>query len=173
LLSVDAHATDGVPRNYKGTLGDAGGTISFSLIKQSGKPLELVEFQFDNVTVTCDDGTTELVGAGTSWLGGMPSLPSHALDLDEVDSQEALHLHGKIQAIQGSGTLQWTTAALTSDERPQLCTTGVLQWTVARSVPPVAQAARSTASRADQGQLPQRSRTSGTVTPVPPFPWNR
>lgn len=71
------------------------------------------------------------------WIGLLPPLPSHAIDLDMVDISSALHLHGVIQAIHGEGTLVFTVPALTADEQAQLCTSGEQPWTVDRTVPPV------------------------------------
>jgi hypothetical protein len=85
----------------------------------------------------CDDGTVQSWYVAFGW-GRLPSLPSHALDLDLVDISQAIHVHGKVQAVHGAGTLEFTIAALTVDEQPQLCTSGEVTWTVDRTVPPVA-----------------------------------
>lgn len=71
------------------------------------------------------------------WGGQLPALPSHTLTLDDVGPDGAIHLHGKIQATTGTGTLSYTIPRLTAGEQPQLCTTGELTWSVARTVPPV------------------------------------
>ncbi len=50
---------------------------------------------------------------------------------------QALHLHGTIQAVHGSGTFSLAVAQFTQDEHVQICSTGELAWTVDRTVPPV------------------------------------
>jgi hypothetical protein len=57
--------------------------------------------------------------------------------MDEVSFELAFHLHGKIQATHGEGTLSFAAAQFTADEQVQRCSTGELPWTVDRTVPPV------------------------------------
>lgn len=83
------------------------------------------------VTFTCEDATTQDWGLG--WGFGAPGLPltdGALLDFDDVRSDLAIHLHGRIGQHRGSGTLKATIPALTVDEQPQLCTSGDLTWQV-------------------------------------------
>lgn len=136
VFGVEARAGAGRPRVYEGTAGDAGGFMGFGLVKRVDRPLALRELAF-GVEITCEDGTTQSWFLAFGWIGLLPPLPSHAIDLDMVDISSALHLHGVIQAIHGEGTLVFTVPALTADEQAQLCTSGEQPWTVDRTVPPV------------------------------------
>lgn len=136
VVSVDASAGAGKRRVYEGTVSN-GYPMGIKLILRDDGPPALREVEFGADT-TCDDGTMQTWFMSFGWGGGFPAMPSHALDLDLVDSSQAIHLHGKVQAVHGAGTLQFTIAALTMDEQAQLCTTGELTWTVDRTVPPVA-----------------------------------
>ncbi len=138
LWSGGALAGAGRPRTYEGPLGEGHGKIQFDLLRREGRPLAIRSVEFGNVSLTCDvDGSVQEWGVGIGWFGRLPELPSHMIDLDEVDPNSALHLHGKVQAVQGEGTLVLTIPALTADEHAQVCTTGELPWTVVRTVPPV------------------------------------
>lgn len=136
VTSVSASAGDGKRRVYEGTLSN-GYPMAIELILHDDKPPALSEFEF-GVDMTCDDGTVQSWYVGFGWGGRLPPLPSHALDLDLVDISQAIHVHGKVQAVHGAGTLEFTIAGLTVDEQPQLCTSGEVTWTVDRTVPPVA-----------------------------------
>jgi hypothetical protein len=127
----------GRPRVYEGPLGEEGATIQFELVKREDRPMAMRSFSFE-ATLTCDiDGSVQEWGVGMGWGGGLPKLPSHALDLDDVSGDAAIHLHGTIQAVHGSGTLSFAVAQMTQDEQAQTCSTGELAWTVDRTVPPV------------------------------------
>lgn len=136
VFGVEARARAGRPRVYEGTAGDAGGVMGFNLVKRVDRPLALRELAF-GVEITCEDGTAQSWFVAFGWIGLLPPLPSHAIDLDMVDISSALHLHGVIQAIHGVGTLVLSVPALTVDEQAQLCTSGEQAWTVDRTVPPV------------------------------------
>ena len=136
VASVSASAGAGKRRVYEGTL-SSGLPIGMKLLVREDRPPGIAELEF-GADMTCDDGTVQSWFVGWGWFGGRPPMPSHALDLDLVDPSSALHLHGIVQAVHGSGTLQFTIAALTADEHAQLCTTGDLTWSVDRTVPPVA-----------------------------------
>jgi len=142
VFAGSASAGLGKPLVYEGPLGD-GQTIQFKLVKRPDRPLAMREVEF-SAELRCDDGTSQSWGVGLGWGGRLPSLPSHALDLDLLDSGTALHIHGKVQAVRGEGTFSYTIAALTEDETAQLCTTGELPWTVTRTVPPVENASAPT-----------------------------
>ena len=135
VFAGDASAGLGKPRVYEGPLGD-GETIRFDLVKRPDRPLALREVQF-GAELLCEDGTTQSWGVGLGWGGGLPTLPSHALDIDLVDPLSAIHIHGTVQAVQGEGTFSYTIAALTTEETAQVCSTGELPWTVSRTQPPV------------------------------------
>ena len=136
VVSVDASAGAGKRRVYEGTLSN-GYPMGIKLVLREDRSPALREVGF-GADITCEDGTLQTWFIGFGWAGGLPALPSHALDLDLVDSSQAIHLQGKVQAIHGAGTLQLTIAALTADEQSQLCTSGEVTWTVERTVPPVA-----------------------------------
>ena len=136
VVSVSASAGEGKRRVYEGTL-SSGLPIEMKLVVREDRPPGIAELQF-GADMTCEDGTTQSWFVGWGWFGGRPPMPSHALDLDLLDPSSALHVHGIVQAVHGSGTLQFTIAALTADEQAQICTTGELTWTVDRTVPPVA-----------------------------------
>lgn len=136
VVSVNASAGAGKGRLYEGTLSN-GSPFALKLVVREDRPPGIEELDF-GADLTCDDGTVQSWFVGWGWLGGHPRMPSHALDLDLADPSSALHVHGKVQAVHGSGTLEFTIAALTMDEQAQLCTTGELTWTVERTEPPVA-----------------------------------
>jgi hypothetical protein len=135
VFAGSASAGLGKPRVYEGPLGD-GETIEFDLVKRPDRPLAMREVEF-SAELLCEDGTSQAWGVGLGWGGGLPRLPSHALDLDLVDPFSAIHIHGKVQAVHGEGTLSYAVAALTADETAQLCSSGELPWTVTRTHPPV------------------------------------
>jgi hypothetical protein len=138
-FSANASAGAVKLRVYRGTIGDDDLRIALTLELKDGRPPALTEADF-GAEMTCGDGTTQSWVVGMGWGGrppGQPSLPSHTLDLDMVDSTQALHLHGMVQAVHGEGTISFAIPALTVDEQLQLCTTGELPWTVERTSPPV------------------------------------
>lgn len=135
VVSVNASAGEWKQRVYRGRLSN-GYKMSIGLVVRDGRPPGLRQFEF-GVDMPCDDGTLQTWFVGMAWGGQQVQLPSHALDLDSVEPTQALHVHGKVQAVHGSGTLQFTIATLTMDEQAQLCTSGELTWTVDRTVPPV------------------------------------
>jgi hypothetical protein len=138
IIGGGAAAGSGRPRTYEGPLGEGRAKIQFDLLKREGRPLAIRSFGFGIVSLTCDgDGSVQEWGVEFGWFGRLPELPSHMVDLDVVDPDSAIHLHGKVQAVQGEGTLVLTIPALTADEQAQVCTTGELSWTVVRTVPPV------------------------------------
>jgi hypothetical protein len=136
VLSANASADAGKRRIYEGTIGDGGQPIKLTLVLREGKAPALAEVEF-GADMVCDDGTSQLWEVGLGWGGQLPSLPSHTLDLDAVDVSSAMHLHGKVQAVHGEGTFEYTIPGLTADEQAQRCTTGELAWTATRTAPPV------------------------------------
>ncbi len=136
-IGGSAAARSGKLRIYEGPLGGAGGSIQFELIKRDGHPLGMSSVSF-GVTLTCDvDGSVQEWVVGYGWGGQLPELPSHSVDLDDVGGNQALHLHGTIQAVHGGGTLSLAVVQFTQDEQVQICSTGELAWAVDRTVPPV------------------------------------
>jgi hypothetical protein len=135
VLSANASAGAGKLRVFEGTLGDSGQPITLTLILREDRPPALSEVDF-GADMTCEDGTTQMWLVGMGWGGRLPSLPSHMLDLDAFDLSEVLHVHGKVQAVQGEGTFEFAIPALTVDEHAQICTTGELPWAVVRTSPP-------------------------------------
>jgi hypothetical protein len=78
-------------------------------------------------TLGCEDGTE--FGWGEYWwfYSGLTLSPAR-LDFDNVWTEEAMHVHGRLGTHVGSGTFSDAIAALTADEQAQLCTTGELTW---------------------------------------------
>jgi hypothetical protein len=134
MVGEGAAATPHKVRVYEGPLGEGGATIRFELVKREGRPMQMRSMSFGVMTLTCDDGSEQ--GSSMMWSGGLPELPSHALDLD-YSYDIVLHLHGTIQAVHGSGTLSVAIAWFTQDEQVQTCESGELTWTVDRTVPSV------------------------------------
>jgi hypothetical protein len=72
----------------------------------------------------------------------------------------ALHLHAKVKATTIVGSLlRFSHASFTSDEEPQICTTGDLTWTATRTVP-----APTTAQRTPVGSTFVRKMGGATIT---------
>lgn len=136
MLGASARAGALRPRVYEGMVGDAATTIELRLLKRDDRPLALASVVF-GAHVTCDDGAVQDWLVGFGWFGGGPTLPSHTIDLDMVDTSMAIHLHGVIKAVRGEGTIEYTVPGLTVDEQAQLCTTGEHPWSVERTVPVV------------------------------------
>jgi hypothetical protein len=139
VIGGGAIAGPGKLRIYRGTLGDTGRKIFFHIVKRVDRPVALREIEF-GVEMTCDvDGSIQQWGVGFGWGGRIPSMPSHTLGLDMVDFHAALHVHGKIQAVHGEGTLSFAIPEFTADATVQTCASGDLTWTVDRTVPSVEQ----------------------------------
>jgi hypothetical protein len=99
------------------------------------------------------------VGDRRLWLPGLP-LDGRTLTLDEVGGDMALHLHAKVKATTIVGSLlRFSHASFTSDEEPQICTTGDLTWTATRTVP-----APTTAQRTPVGSTFVRKMGGATIT---------
>lgn len=82
------------------------------------------------VTFACEDGTTQEWGIGWFLGGNYVPITDGAFSFESVDSSLAIHLAGRLGPLRGEGTLSLATAALTTDEQAQLCTTGDLTWEV-------------------------------------------
>jgi hypothetical protein len=75
-------------------------------------------------TLDCEDGTEIGWGGVWSFSPGFALAPAR-LDYDDVFTDEAMHVHGRLGTHAGSGTASDAFAALTADEQAQFCTTGI------------------------------------------------
>jgi len=124
LMAVPAAAGSRV-RVYAGETSQ-GKPISFHVMKTDTGRRFLRGFRVA-VTMTCEDATTEEWGMGFGFGGrGMPLTDGVFVDIDDVFSFDALHIHGRIGQLAGRGTFKFTVAQLTPDEQAQVCTTGDL-----------------------------------------------
>jgi hypothetical protein len=111
-------------RNYRGRTSQGEPMGARTAKVDSTIELRRLEVAFG---LTCEDSTE--VGWGATWLFGPGwTLPQARLDYDDVQTGEAMHVHGRLGAHDGSGTLTDVLAALTNNEQAQLCTTGELTW---------------------------------------------
>lgn len=107
-----------------------GKPISFHVMKADTGRRFLQGFRI-TVTMTCEDATTEEWRMGFGFGGrGMPLTDGVFVDIDDVFSFDALHIHGRIGQLAGRGTFKFTVPQLTADEQAQVCTTGDLTWQV-------------------------------------------
>ena len=102
------------------------------LKKQDGRRF-LNEVGID-LTLTCEDATTELWSIGFGWAGrGDPIQEGGQFSVQFDFGQEFFAMEGDIDFGQASGTVEWTAARLTQDHMDsQICTTGELTWTADR-----------------------------------------
>lgn len=127
LMAVPAAAGSRV-RVYAGETSQ-GKPISFQVMKtDTGRFLKGFKVA---ITMTCEDATTEEWWMGFGFGGrGIPLTDGVFVDIDDVFSFDALHIHGRIGQVAGRGTFKYTVAQLTADEQAQVCTTGDLTWQV-------------------------------------------
>ena len=87
-----------------------------------------------DLTITCEDATTELWSIGFGWAGrGDPIQEGGRFFVQFEFGGEFFALEGDIDFGQASGTVEWTVARLTQDHLDaQICTTGELTWTADR-----------------------------------------
>ncbi len=116
-------------KRYRGHLSD-GSSIQAALRRGPTGTLRLQSLSF-GAHLTCEDATTMewFVGIG---FGRGPAVVDHAVELDLVDPDMALHIHGTFGPHRASGDFRFSVPALTEDEQAQLCTTGDLTWTMRR-----------------------------------------
>jgi hypothetical protein len=135
IASAGGHRA-GVPRVYEGETSQ-GKRLRFDFVKHADGTLSLKEFEFRTLVLTCSiDATTQRWGIGY-FLGGRGfDLEGRMLDFEDHDPFESLTIQGRVKATTIDGTLiRFSTAQLTEDEEPQLCTTGNLTWSADRTVP--------------------------------------
>lgn len=127
-MAVPAVAAQRI-RIYRGETSDAK-PIGFFILKAEDGRRFFKGFEIE-MTMTCEDGSTQSWGMGSYWGGRyFPLTDGVLLDIDENTGYDALHIHGRIGQRRGSGTFSYTVAALTPDEQAQVCTTGELTWQV-------------------------------------------
>ena len=116
-------------KRYRGHLSDGSG-IQAVLRRGASGTLRLQSLSFE-AHLTCEDATTTdwIVGIG---FGRGPAVVDHAVELDLVDPDMALHVHGTFGPHRASGDFRFSVPVLTEDEHAQLCTTGDLTWTMRR-----------------------------------------
>ncbi len=90
----------------------------------------------------CDDGTSFDFSHGIRFGVGGPVLANRRVEVEEIFFSEAFLLSGRVGARAGAGTVTHVFASLDAAERPQLCTTGELSWTVQHVPKPLDTAAR-------------------------------
>lgn len=90
-------------------------------------------------TVTCEDGSTgSLAGIGFNrYRRGLRLSESGEFKIDKTheplnDFVVVYHLMGTVGFGSADGTFELRYATLTEDEQPQLCTTGVVDWSADR-----------------------------------------
>lgn len=138
LILVANTAQAAVPRIYQGRTSQ-GRRLSIDLVKRSDGRLGLRSLEVRRATLTCSiDGSQQEWGFGFGFIGSPLYLDGRSLTLDDSDSSTVVHIDGTFGALHAAGGLRFSTASLTADEEPQLCTTGDLTWTADRTVPPPA-----------------------------------
>ena len=116
-------------KRYRGQLSD-GSSIQAVLRRGATGTLRLQSLSFE-AHLTCEDATTLDWGFGIHFGRG-PAVVDHAAELDLVDPDVALHVHGTFGPHRASGDFRFSVPSLTEDEQAQLCTTGDLTWTMQR-----------------------------------------
>lgn len=150
-----------VQRFYKGET-EQGKTVRVTLVNRASG-LYLTELQIAG-RLDCEDGTRQRIRSFYSFGGrGLP-LEDSTLAIDDVFSFEAFHVHGTFGPREGSGTLDWTVPALVTEDEAQICTTGLVGWTVTR----LPSAATPSASAAARSGVTVRRVIDGRV-----FEWHR
>jgi hypothetical protein len=97
--------------------------------------LRLEGFGVRRITLTCEDASTQTWGFGFSWAGRGQRLPDRRFDLDEVDTHDALHVHGRFWPGHARGTVAFAVPALSPEEDAMICASGQLDWEMERTSP--------------------------------------
>jgi hypothetical protein len=118
-----------VQRFYRGET-EQGKTVRVTLVNRASG-LYLTDLQMAG-RLDCENGSRQRIRAFYSYGGKGLALTDSMLAIDDVSSLEAFHVHGTFGPRKGSGTLDWTVPSLASEEEAQICTTGVVDWTVSR-----------------------------------------
>ena len=127
LMAGPAQAA--ISKRYRGHLSD-GSSIQAVLRRGSTGTVRLQSLSFE-AHLTCEDATTMDWGFGIHFGRG-PAVVDHAVELDLVYPDVALHVHGTFGPHRASGDFRFSVPSLTEDEQAQLCTTGDLTWTMRR-----------------------------------------
>jgi hypothetical protein len=117
-------------RVYRGKT-SAGTRIAFLIRVADDGRMSMKGLRF-RADLMCDDGTTMAFFSWWEWFGVGERLDGRRLVFDSVDPFGALHVAGVFRAGTASGTFRDAVPTLTSEEQPQLCTTGELTWTAER-----------------------------------------
>jgi hypothetical protein len=124
--AAPAHAAARL-RLYRGQTSQ-GERISFIVARTDGG--RFVREMDADVSLTCEDQTTEGFGFGIGFGGPSVPITDRAFSFAENVGSIAIHLAGEVGPLLGQGSLSVVEADLTEDEQAQLCTTGDLTWTV-------------------------------------------
>jgi len=87
------------------------------------------------IDLKCQDGERISGGMGIFWGAPQHPVQDERFVIDEVNSDIALHFHGRIGPRAGSGTIELAIPVLTSDEKAQTCTSKERTWTLKRTSP--------------------------------------
>jgi len=154
LMAGPAEAA--ITKRYRGHLSD-GNSIQAVLRRGATGVLRLESLSFE-ADLTCEDATTVGWGFGIHFGRG-PAVVDHALELDLVYPDMALHVHGTFGPHRASGDFRFSVPSLTEDEQAQLCTTGDLTWTmrrIASATPGVAAEAPDASMHVDMDRADSR-----------------
>jgi hypothetical protein len=97
--------------------------------------LHLESMIVQQITLTCEDASTQSWGFGFSYGGRGLRLPDGRMDLDDVNHHDALHIHGRFWPGHARGTVAFTVPALTQEEDAIICSSGQLNWEMERTSP--------------------------------------
>jgi hypothetical protein len=153
LMAPPAQAA--ISKRYRGHLSD-GSSIQAVLQRGHAGALRVRSISFE-AHLTCEDAMTTdwIVGIG---FGRGPAVVDHAVEVDVVDPDTALHIHGTFGPHRASGDFRFSVPALTEDEQAQLCTTGDLTWTMRRiaDAPGIAPESADASMHVEIGRLDAR-----------------
>jgi len=131
--SADARPRLNKGRIHAGTTSQGRAAV-FIVVRREGQPFALVGMAF-MMTLTCEEDQTSQQWLAVAIWPSPLAMPSHGIDLNQVELTQAISVEGKIQAVHGSGSLSWTIPAFTAQEQIQTCSSGDLSWTVHRRKP--------------------------------------
>jgi hypothetical protein len=105
--------------------------IKFQVARTDAGRRYLRQMDARNLSLTCEDGTTQSFGFGYGFGGPYVRIAEGGtFSFEDVGSYGAFRLEGRLGSLNGEGTFSYTSPALTEDEQAQVCTTGDLTWTV-------------------------------------------
>ena len=89
-----------------------------------------------DLKLRCEDSTKVLINADLSFAEPVLLDSKARFDVDENALFEAIHVHGRLGKNAGSGTVELNVGALTQDEKSQVCTSKVRDWSAQRVATP-------------------------------------